>query len=369
MGTFFDRKLVLVVLVGILLPAPAIGAETDKLDRQQIVGQVAGDWVKIGIIQYQRGFYEQAKQSLLQARRHQEYLPAAERGELDQCLQKIDELEIKKERVLAHIETADQLAGQGQVIKARAHLEKVKNSPFLSEAERGKVSKNLTELAAQLNDRKREIAELYNRSVKLYQTGYFERARQGFIKVAGNGLLAASAPVAPEDYLMRICKVLDRGVKLSVPIETGPAAGIPEAAVANTKDLLPGVGPGQSGNGAGQMVGQLSSAAVFDTAQAVIDESRYVEAINRKRNIRRSYERALAKDSVGKAHRYISEGKFYKAKEAVEAAERIINKNRRDLGDKLVRRYKKELRQMTDQIEEGRTKWLGDGQTESGRGL
>ncbi len=369
MTTFFDRKLVLVVLAGILLPIPAIGAETGKLDKQQIVGQVAGDWAKIGIIQYQRGFYEQAKQSLLQARRHQEYLPAAERGELGRYLKKIDEVEIKKERVLAHIETADQLAGQGQVIKARAHLEKVINSPFLSQAERGKVSKNLAELAAQLNDRKKEIAKLYNRSVKLYQTGYLEKARQGFIKVAGSGLLAASAPVAPEDYLMKICKVSDRGVKSSVPIETGPAAGIPGAAVANTKELSPGVGQGPSVNGDRQMVGQLNSAAVFDTAQVVIDESRYVEAINRRRNIRQSYERALAKDSVAKAHRYISEGKFYKAKEAVDAAERTINKNRRHMGDKLVRRYKKELRQMTDQIEEGRTKWLGDGQAESGRDL
>jgi len=55
----------------------------------------------------------------------------------------------------------------------------------------------------------------------------------------------------------------------------------------------------------------------------------------------------------------VSVGKFYKAKEAVEVAERALNENRLRLEEGLFRQYDSELKQLGEEIVEGRRRWLG----------
>ena len=72
--------------------------------------------------------------------------------------------------------------------------------------------------------------------------------------------------------------------------------------------------------------------------------------INRKRNILRSHTKAVVNDAVAKAQDYISQGEFDKAKEAIEAAERVVSKNRLYLGDDLFKQYSSQLKQLSGKI-------------------
>ena len=72
--------------------------------------------------------------------------------------------------------------------------------------------------------------------------------------------------------------------------------------------------------------------------------------INRKRNILRSHTKAVVNDAVAKAQDYITQGEFDKAKEAVEAADRTVSKNRLYLGDDLFKQYSSQLRQLSEKI-------------------
>ncbi len=76
----------------------------------------------------------------------------------------------------------------------------------------------------------------------------------------------------------------------------------------------------------------------------------YIQVINRKRNILRSHTTAVVNDAVAKAQNFVSEGKFDQAKQAVEEAERIINKNQLHLGAELFEQYSRQLKQLNEQI-------------------
>ena len=296
-------------------------SEAEKVDKEEILRRVAGEWVQVGKEQYKRALFEQAEQSLLRAGGCEEYLSVAGREELGELLVRTRIAALKRRRILEHIRMADELVERDELIRAKTHLEKVRGSEFLTERERGEVAERVVKLNNQLGEQKKQAAELYDRSVEFYLAGEFEKAREGFIKVARNGLLAAPAGKTAEDYLLKINDILPRRAGLQVIRDSGNS----------------------------------SVAAAWQ----VTDEKGDAGVIGRRRNILRSYARAVVRDAVATAQNYVSVGKFYKAKEAVEVAERALNENRLRLEEGLFRQYDSELKQLGEEIVEGRRRWLG----------
>ena len=73
-----------------------------------------------------------AEQSFLRARDYQDYLTTAEREKLNELLEKAHLAVLEKTRILEHIQKADELVKQGELIKAKAHLERVENNKSLT---------------------------------------------------------------------------------------------------------------------------------------------------------------------------------------------------------------------------------------------
>jgi len=335
-------------------------------NKQKIIRQVAQKWIEVGIEQYKRGYYKAAEQSFLRAQDYEGYLTAEKREALKGLLAKTHEAAIERKRILRHIQAADELESRGRLIEARTHLEKVKNSKFLAEEERKLIVEGLRQIDVKLGEQKIEIAELYDRSVGFYGSGRLEEAREGFIKAVESGLLAASAEKGAKDYLVKIDNILVERAKPPVSIKARPeekAVEVPAGGIEEPKADEETLGTVEE-ELLGVEVERAEQEAVEEEAEKVekpaavepeAEEVGYIEVVKRNRNIRRSRTKAVVNDAVAKAQRYISEGEFGKAKEAVETAERIVNEYQLDLGDELFIQYSSELKQLSEKIIEDRS--------------
>jgi len=155
--------------------------------------------------------------------------------------------EEERKSLLQVFETVSELIEQGEIQKAMAYLEKFKDSSAFTKEERRKIIQvlELMDMAIkttegelekvkqrpvteqklkepttepeksnnQLSKRKKEIAELYYRSLESYRAGQLIRAREGFVKVLKSGL--APAPIAKtiRGYLVDIDDTLARRAK------------------------------------------------------------------------------------------------------------------------------------------------------------
>jgi type II secretory pathway component GspD/PulD (secretin) len=391
------RKPLLVILVSLLLLTTSALSEVapsqpSEADKEKIVRQVAQRWIQVGAEQYKRGYFKAAKQSFLLAQDYQEYLTADEREKLTALLEKTHKGILAREYILEAIRTADGLIKQGERIKAKARLEEIKDSEFLTKAEQELITKGLNKLGNQLDEQKKEITELYNRSVEFYNAGQLEKAREGFVKVAASDLAAAPPGETAEDYLVKIDDILAQRAEPSAPTEAQPEDTLGTTIAAIAKELLGGEAePNEVAEQ--QVVQEPNEQQVFQepNEQQVVQEPNerqvvqepnglggaavpegeatepsakgetspkggvasndtYIEVINRKRNIRQSHTSAVVNDAVAKVQNYISQDEFDKAKEEVESAERIVNEYQPDLGDELFRQHSGELKQLAEKI-------------------
>jgi predicted CXXCH cytochrome family protein len=154
----------------------------------------------------------------------------------------------ERESLLQVFSTVSKLVEQGEIKKARAYLNKFKDNSAFTNKEREKIVQvlKLMDIAIttteghlekvkhqrpateeklkgppadpeksndQPSKRKKEIAELYYRSIEFYQAGQLEKAREGFVKVLKSGL--APAPIAKtiRGYVVDIDNTLARTAK------------------------------------------------------------------------------------------------------------------------------------------------------------
>jgi len=349
----FGKKALLVIFTSILLLTTALSEGTrpqsGESGKQKIVRQVAQRWIQVGMKQYERGFFRAAEQSFLRARDYEEYLTVGERERLNKLLEKTHTAAIERERVSEHVRTADKLVEQGELIKAKSHLEKVRDSEFSTKRQRELAVEGLKEIENQLKEQKRQVAKLYERSVELYQDGQLEKAREGFVKVAASGLVIAPAEKTAEDYLAKIDDILAQKPEAAVI----KVPEVDKSALEILEDEFPGVEAEPVAVPEDKVIEQAEPETVQEMPEPVTEESSYIKVVRRRRNILRSHTRAIVNDAVAKAQSYISQGKFDEAKEAVETAERHVNKNRLHLGDDLFNRYSGELKQLAEKIEQG----------------
>jgi len=370
----FGRKALLVILASVLLVAAVLSeaarSESGEAYKRKVIRQVAQDWIQVGMEQHRRGLYKQAEKSFLQAQEYQEYLSDAEREKLNEVLQQTHTTVVERKRALAMILRANELVGQDRLADAKALLERVRGNAFLTKEERELIIKGLKEIDnwlygqraerkpiiedfgrvdSQLDKQREEIAELYNRNVEFYLAGEFEKAREGFAKIddilarkaepsapTKAGRVAAAVPELEETVAAIRDELLDAGTEPAQ--KAGPQMPLIESGIGKPS-WRPGIG-----------------AAEFKVPEPVTDEVDFTEVTNRKRNILRSYTRAVVNDAIAKAQNYVSRGEFDRAKEAVAGAEQTVNKNRLHLGNSLFRRYSNRLKQLAKKIAQRQSK-------------
>ncbi len=362
-GKGLDKKRILVifvlVLLGSLFSKTVLVHAADESDKRQIVRQVAQDWVNAGTEQYKRGFYEQAEKSFLFALDYKEYLSAAEREELTDLLSQTRVALHEREPVLGTIQKADSLIREGQLSKARELLEKVIESPYLTSSERKQVSEALRQLGGQMEMEKEDITELYNKSVELYRTGQFEKAREGFLKIAGSGLSGAPAGMTAEDYLVKIDTVTR--TELLESTKAQPVISLPglsdkveKEKIVFDKTLSRMARPERINK---YQIPEYTKPAPLDVQTEGIGNENYIEVVTRKRNIIQSHTKAVVSDAVANTRDFVSQGKYVEAKNAVEIAERKVGENQLHLGDELYEQYSKMLTELKELINQGQSRF------------
>ena len=292
-----------------------------------------------------------------------------------------------------------------EIIEAEAHLERVneKKSSTEEKPEKLPVKKIPGEL-----DKQEEMVALFYRSIGLYYTGQLEKAREGFVKVGASGLIPALMEKARDRYLTEIDKLLvekagqtlvrkeenpevaavakpevdNPGINNASLAEMGaadpnvveleatdPNVAEPEAADANAVEAEaaePNVVEAEvaDANAVEEEVADANAVEEGVAEPNIVEqevvppeeaapattEGSYIDAINLKRSILRSHARAVVNDAVIKAHSYMNEGRFDKAKQVVETAELTVNQNPTHLGDELFKEYTDTLKALTEEI-------------------
>ena len=100
----------------------------------------------------------------------------------------------------------------GRLSKAREGLIKVLQSGLIPSAMTKTIQDDLAEIGNLLEDgkKKREIAEIYYNSLDFYNTGQFEKAREGLVEVLQSGLIPPAMAKTVEKYLAAINNSLNK---------------------------------------------------------------------------------------------------------------------------------------------------------------
>jgi tetratricopeptide (TPR) repeat protein len=320
-------------------------------DKTTVLREVALDWILVGAAQCKRGLYEQAEESFLIARGFQEYLTAEEHKQLEEQLDNAHRAAVEKQAVLGHIKAANYLLNQGRPVKARAHYEKVRNSPYLTEQQRKQIAGEIQKVDVTLDKQMKEITELYNRSVELYRAGQLDKAREGFAEVARYGLLVAPEGRSAEDYLVQIDSILTERLKSPSPAQSVPPPVLPIAVPPAKKreDSKPSASP--RGEQREQSV-QEEAAEVEAVAEPA--PAKAEPALDARTKILRTYTKAVVEDTIAQVQRYTIRREFDKAIDAVRKATDIVKKNRSFIGEGSFAQYSVLLKQLVDRIIEAR---------------
>jgi septum formation inhibitor MinC len=347
--------------------------EMTEQEKAKVLHEVAKNWIRVGILQFKRGLYQQAEESFLSARGLQEYLTAEEHKELEEHLAKAHQSGIERQIVFDFIKKARDLLSEGQPIKARAYYEKVRNSPFLTEQERRQIAQEIKNADVNFDKQRKELTELYNRSVELYRAGELEKARQGFVEVARYGLLIVPSGQTAEDYLIQIDSILTARLKNTSTAEPAPPllssiTSPPALEDKKTPDINRPTPPEVESELLQTVFEQQSAEKKEESkqqAQNVQEETNEVAAVaepvpqkqaeappdaQTKTKIIRTYTKAVVEDAAVKVEYYINRGELDKAVAAVRTATLTIKENRPFIGDELFAQYSICLKQLADRI-------------------
>ena len=254
----------LVVGLSQVAPSQENGAERDK-----IVLQIVQNYVRIGTEQYVKGYFNEAENTFLMAEGYQQFLTAAERQQLEELLEKTRAAVSERKQIVETYQTVVKLLAQDELVKAKAYLEKIKNSKFLTKQEGEQIAEALRRIDSEIKmagpvlekgvkkrepvaevpdvvipdfeegkverkvapankgavEEQKRIAELYYSSMKLYRAGELEKAREGFIEVIESGLILAAMTKTLEGYVERIDKTPAEKAGSATRLAGKPSAG------------------------------------------------------------------------------------------------------------------------------------------------
>jgi len=381
-----------IIVQAVLFSAAACFAAEPNVQSEKektlVSREIAQDWIQVGISQSKKGLYVQAEKSFLTAQEYQGYLTAEEQKQLEKNIAEAHQGVVERQAVLERVKMARELFSQGQPVKAKAHYEQVRKSPYLTEQERKQIDQEIKNVDGSLDKQRKDITEVYNRSVLLFNAGELEKARGGFVEVARYGLLVVPQGRAAEDYLIKIDSTLTEQLKgtseanvLSPSVAAMPAKeepkiksvsqpALPEAEVALLKprpdkpsvekqvDREPEVNQTQEQTAEAAVAAEPPAQTEMPSAdkQEGTPESK-VEAApaeDARVKIVRTYTKAVVEDAAAKVDYYISRGELDKAVEIVREATLTIKENRSLVGDELFAQYSVRLRQLADRVVKAR---------------
>lgn len=337
-------------------------ADTERLDKNRIISQVADNWIAVAQKQYEKSMYTQARKSLTRARQYYQYLDPKQKDSIDTLINKTQNAMLKKKQLLEQIDVADELAEQGKLLKAKAHLEQVLDSKMLNIAEKQRMTAALRRIDAQLDMRRQQIKELFERSRQYYISGEFEKARQGFAKVAESGLYVPPKGMTAEQYLQEIN---ESGMADVSPVvkaaESRPESKLwfwdkdkDKESKSKETDKTKLVDVAEPVNEAEPKPNETAEpwANKYQSARPQVDAEGSGES-----NIKHSYVKAVVGDARKKVARRLGSGEFGEAKIAVENARLIIERYRSDISPEFFRRLTAELDGLSRMILRQQGEW------------
>ncbi|MHC4175805.1 MAG: tetratricopeptide repeat protein, partial [Planctomycetota bacterium] len=359
LSVILASMLLLIITVSEVAPSQ----ENKEVDTQKIIRRVVDDYIRDGKERYENGFFEQAEKTFLMAHGYKEYLTATQREQLTELLEKAQIAVLRRKRALETFRTVNELLKRDQLIQAKAHLERVRDNEFLP----GRIAEEIKKSSNRSTSRKEEIAALYYRSIGFFHTGQLEKSREGFVEVMASGLMPASVEKKIGSYVAEIDGLLaeraaqelaGKGKKRGVAAVDKPEViksrlaepSLIEQAIAELNLV-------ELGSAKPNLVEQEKVPP--KVGAPVTRQSSYIDVINLRRNILRSHTTAVVSDAIAKARKYIQQGQFDKAKEAVETAERVVNDNQLAVGDdQFTERNNRELKYLMEEIVQGQDEMM-----------
>jgi len=315
-------------------PGESEGSSTE-LDKQKTAQNLAEYFMQAGLEDYRQGYYEKAEETFLKAAEYRQYLSADSQRRLDELLKMSRTARSERERILGIIREADKLVTEGNLVDARANLERVRYSEFMTVEERNLIAEGIKSIDAQIIDRRKEIAQIFNRSVEYYRAGRLEIAREGFKRIAGNKLLVPPEGQRPEDYIAKIDEALAKK-EGTLPIERIEQI---DRTGEDLSDFMRNIDV-ESGD---QRVG--------------VETESYIETVNQKVSIIRGHTKAVINDVNDKAMKYIDNNEFDMARTEIEKGQRIINENQFHLGKEIYKEYNDKLNALSEMIKNRQQDW------------
>jgi len=312
----------ILLLIFIIASELAQSQENQTANRQEAFRRIVQSYVQAGKGEYDKGYYEQALKTFVMAQGYQEYLTAAEREELNAHLEKTREAVAKRKLALEKFQTANKLIKQNNLLEARTNLESIKKDEYLTQDEHAQIAAMLRQIDIQISNKttpqitaeEPEQTEIKEETPKPEEEpAPDEKKNPEMIAVIGPKVFNFEAT--------------ESEVNEPKPVEPKPAdkeAALPAIPEAPAKNV---------------------------TATSTNNGS-YIEQINKKRNILRTYTGTVVNNAIAKASSYMNQGQFDKAKKEIEDAEFTVKENQIHLGDALFKEYTSKLKALSDEIVE-----------------
>jgi general secretion pathway protein D len=316
------------------------------------------EMIQIGTTQYERGYYTQAEKTLLMAQNYADYMTAAERSKLTELLHKAHSAALSA-RTVEQAQTARQLSKQNQ-----------RQAKPSSEAAvvQEKAAQDSQQTEGQVNDPQKRIAEVYYRSMRLYQNDQLKEAREGFIEIINSGSAPPFIVKECQEYVAKIDSSLANNTPKTLPsslLQAEPDEQKPESNAAppikpdanNLRHTNSIISEPEVIEPKVAQVGTSTPQTIQpNRAEPVTNEGSYIDVIKRRRTIRQSHAQAVVNAAIAEARENLNNNNFDKAKEAVDRAERTINEYILDLGDDLYKQYSAQLKLLKEEISQAQNR-------------
>jgi len=314
----------IIVMIFLAVTVSAAFGQQKAPDKEATLRKAAGQWIKVGIEEYNRGMYIQAENAFLSAREYYPYMTKEQRTLLEMYSDKAHEAYVEVVALSKQVDKARELLANNDLIEAKKVLEQIKNNEFLTEIQTKHFG--LVDLEAEINsliqNRQQHIDEVFGLSVQAYRDGDLETAKKGFEHVIEQRLTSEIQRSAAQGYIDRIDSLLEREQTPFVDVEQLLKQEAPEEAVEQPEPV------------------KAEAAAEPKTPEQI-----------RKAKLLRSYSQAVVNDATEKVKTFIKIGDAFKARQAIRKAEDIVNENRKHLGEELYRQHIAQLQELSRQIE------------------
>ncbi len=171
-----------VLLVSVFLSfvsVPALGVTKEEAMRKKAEANI-----KISAEYLKRSMYKEAKLMLMRTGdEFGEYLTEAHKQRIAGLLSQIATALSERQRIVEMLNASDEFTANHRYLEAKAKLEVIKDSEYISPQIRKQVLANIKDLEVKIKVHREQMRRVFNNSVKLFYDGQLEDARKGFEEV------------------------------------------------------------------------------------------------------------------------------------------------------------------------------------------